>query len=65
MGLDDLVSKAKDALEGREEQVKSVIDKAADVVKSRTDDAGDRKVDDVAAKAKELLDQQKAQRDKP
>lgn len=59
MGLDDLVSKAKGALEGHEEQAKDALDKAADAVKSRTDDAGDAKVDEVTAKAKEFLDQQK------
>lgn len=59
MGLDDLVSKAKGALQGHEEQAKDAIDKAAEALKTRTDDSTDKTVDDVAAKAKEILDQQK------
>ncbi len=59
MGLDDLVSKAKGALQGHEEQAKSALDKAADAVKSRTDAEGDAKVDEVTEKAKEFLDEQK------
>jgi len=59
MGLDDLVNKAKNALEGHEEQAKDAIDKAAEAVKARTDDGTDAKVDEVAAKAKEYLDEQK------
>ncbi len=59
MGLDDLVSKAKGALEGHEEQAKAALDKAAAVVKSRTDDNADKTVDDVVDKAKEFLDEQK------
>lgn len=59
MGLDDLISKAKGALDGHEDQAKAALDKAAEAVKARTDDAGDKKVDEVTAKAKEFLDQQK------
>ncbi|KSW16985.1 antitoxin [Cellulomonas sp. B6] len=59
MGLDDLVSKAKGALAGHEEQAKDALDKAADAVKARTDDGTDRKVDEVVDKAKQFLDEQK------
>jgi len=59
MGVDDLVNKAKGALAGREEQAKDALDKAADAVKSRTDDGTDAKIDEVVDKAKDYLDQQK------
>ena len=59
MGIDDVVSKAKGALQGHEEQAKDALDRAADAVKSRTDDGTDRKVDEVVSKAKDFLDQQK------
>ena len=59
MGLDDLVNKAKGALAGREEQAKDALDKAADAVKSRTDDGTDAKIDEVVDKAKDYLDQKK------
>lgn len=59
MGLDDLVNKAKGALAGREDQAKDALDKAADAVKSRTDDGTDATVDKVVRTAKDYLDQQK------
>lgn len=59
MGIDDLVSQAKGALAGHEEQAKDALDRAADAVKSRTDDGTDAKVDQVVEKAKDILDQQK------
>ncbi|QHT57374.1 antitoxin [Cellulomonas sp. H30R-01] len=59
MGIDDLVSKAKGALQGHEEQAKDALDRAAGVVKSRTDDGTDAKVDEVVEKAKDFLDEQK------
>lgn len=59
MGLDDLVHKAKGALAGHEDKAKDALDKAAAAVKARTDDGTDAKVDDVVAKAKDYLDQQK------
>jgi len=59
MGVDDLVNKAKGALAGREEQAKDALDKAADAVKSRTDDGTDAKIDEVVDKAKDYLDQKK------
>lgn len=58
MGLDDMVGKAKDMLSEHGEQITEGIDKAADFVKERTDDEGDAKVDEVAEKAKDLLDDQ-------
>lgn len=60
MGLDDLVGKAKDALQGHEEQAKDAIEKAAEAVKARTDDGTDGKVDEIAEKAKEYIDEQRS-----
>lgn len=59
MGLDDLVNKAKGALDGREEQAKDALDKAADAVKARTDTGTDAQIDKVVDAAKDYLDQQK------
>ncbi|MDM7830194.1 antitoxin [Cellulomonas edaphi] len=59
MGLDDLVAKAKNALDGHEDQAKDALDKAAEAVKARTGDGTDAKVDDVVDKAKQYLDEQK------
>jgi len=58
MGIDDLFNKAKDALESHEDEAKAALDKAADFVKGKTDDAGDAKVDEVVDKAKEFLDKE-------
>jgi hypothetical protein len=62
MGIDDLVGKAKGALEGREDQAKDALDKAAEALKSRTDDGTDAKVDQVVDKAQDFLDDQKRNR---
>lgn len=59
MGLDDLVGKAKGALQGHEEQAKDAIEKAAEAVKARTGDGTDGKVDEIAEKAKEYIDEQR------
>lgn len=59
MGLDDLVNKAKGALDGREEQAKDALDKAAEAVKARTDTGTDATIDKVVDAAKDYLDQQK------
>ena len=62
MGIDDLVSKAKGALQGHEEQAKDALDKAAEALKSRTDDGTDAKVDQVVDKAKDFRVDQKRNR---
>lgn len=59
MGIEDLVSKAKGALSGHEEQAKDALDKAGEAVKSRTSDSQDSQVDSVVEKAKQYLDEQK------
>ncbi|WP_315098889.1 antitoxin [uncultured Cellulomonas sp.] len=59
MGIEDLVSKAKAAVDGNEEQVKDALDKAGEAVKSRTNDHQDSTVDSVIEKAKDYLDEQK------
>jgi hypothetical protein len=59
MGIEDLVSKAKAAVSGHEEQAKDALDKAGEALKSRTNDSQDAQVDSVVEKAKEYLDEQK------
>ena len=59
MGIEDLVSKAKGALSGHEEQAKDALDKAGEAVKARTSDSQDGMVDSVVEKAKTYLDEQK------
>lgn len=58
MGIDDLVGKAKDALAEHADKIEGGIDKVADFVKDKTDDAGDAKVDEFVDKAKGFLDDQ-------
>jgi MT0933-like antitoxin protein len=53
MGLFD---KVKGLAKGREKQIKQGIDKAADVIQSKTPDQHDAKVDAAAEKAKGLVD---------
>ena len=57
MGIDDLVSKAKDALAEHGDTIDGAIDKAAEVIKDRTDH--DATVDSVVEKTKGFLDSQK------
>jgi ABC-type transporter Mla subunit MlaD len=57
MGIDDLVSKAKDALAEHGDTIDGAIDKAAEVIKDRTDH--DDTVDSVVEKTKGFLDSQK------
>lgn len=59
MDLDDLIGKAKGALDGKEDQVSEGLEKAADLVKSRTDDSVDEKIDAAVDKAQEFLADQK------
>ena len=59
MGIEDLVTKAKAAVSGHEEQAKAALDKAAGVAKSRANDGQDAKIDSVVEKAKTFLDEQK------
>jgi len=59
MGIEDLAKQAKDALDGHEDQAKSVLDKAAEAVKARTGSSQDAMVDSVVDKAKTYLDEQK------
>ncbi len=59
MGLDDFLDKAKDTLKEHGDQVKEGLDKAADFIKGKTDDAGDAKVDEAVSSAKEFIDKQK------
>ena len=59
MDLDDLIGKAKGALDGKEDQVSEELEKAADLVKSRTDDSVDEKIDAAVDKAQEFLADQK------
>lgn len=59
MGIDDLIGKARDALSGHEDQAQDALDKAADAIKTRTDDGTDAKVDEIVDKAKEFLENEK------
>ncbi|WP_448630656.1 antitoxin [Cellulomonas soli] len=58
MGIDDLVGKAKNALDENREAVESALDKAGEAIKTRTDDEHDKTVDSVVEKAKDFLDKQ-------
>lgn len=53
MALNDMINKAKDALGGG--KADGAIDKAAEMVKGKTPDNHDAKVDTVADKAKNFL----------
>ncbi len=55
MDIGDLVGKAKDALDKNEGAVEGALDKVADVVKERTGDDVDEKVDAAVAKAKDVI----------
>ena len=56
MGIEDRVEKAKDALSDNPD----LLDKAADAIKSRTDDSVDEKIDMAVDKAKDFLGGDKA-----
>jgi hypothetical protein len=51
-----LLDKLKSLTKGREKQIKDGIDKAADVVQTKTPDQYDAKVDQAAEQAKGLVD---------
>lgn len=59
MGIGDFVDKARKAVAGNEDKIAGAIDKAADAVKSRTSASTDRRVDQAAAKARDLLERQR------
>ena len=59
MGIGDMIGKAKDALKGHEDQAAGALDKAADALKSRTDDTTDGRIDQAVDKAKGFLRGQK------
>lgn len=56
MGLDDLLGKAKGAIAGHEDKIADGLDKAAEAIKERTDDATDVKIDQAVDQAKGFLD---------
>ena len=51
-----LLDKVKGLTKGREKEIKAGIDKAADVVQSKTPDQHDAKVEQAAEQAKGLID---------
>ena len=51
-----ILDKLKDLLRGREQQVKSGIDKASDTIEKRVGDKHASKVGGVAEKAKDAVD---------
>lgn len=59
MGIDDLVGKGRDALDGHEDKAAGALDKAAEAVKARTDDSTDNKIDEIVDKAKDFLAEEK------
>lgn len=59
MGLDDIVGKARKALDGNEDKAQDALDTAARALKSRTDAGTDARIDQVVEKAKEVLEQEK------
>lgn len=59
MGIDDLVNKAREALDGHEDKAQDALDKAGDALKSRTDAGTDDKIDMVVEKAKDFLEDEK------
>ena len=54
MGIGDMVNQAKGAV-GGDEQIDSMIDKAADAAKEKTPDQVDGAVDQAADTAKKLI----------
>ena len=50
------LDKAKDAIQGKEEQLDKAIDKAVDVVEDKTGHAHDDTIDKVADTAKDAVD---------
>ncbi|WP_182112654.1 MULTISPECIES: antitoxin [unclassified Actinotalea] len=59
MGLEDIVGKARRALDGNEDKAQQALDSAARALKARTDTPTDAKIDQVVDKAKDVLEQQK------
>ncbi|WP_199422527.1 antitoxin [Actinotalea solisilvae] len=59
MDINDMVGKARKALDGREDQAQDALDKAADLLKQRTDTPADATIDSVVEKAKDVLEQEK------
>ncbi len=55
MGIDDMIDKAKEALSEHGDKLEDGVDKAAEFIKTKTDDEGDVKVDEIADKAKDLI----------
>lgn len=55
MDIGDLVGKAKDALDKNEDAVEGALDKAAELVKERTGDDVDEKIDAAVEKAKDVI----------
>jgi hypothetical protein len=56
MGIDDFLEKAKDTVAQHSDQAKEGLEKAADFIKSKTDDAGDAKVDQGLSQAEGFID---------
>ncbi|MEZ5137524.1 MAG: antitoxin [Acidimicrobiales bacterium] len=50
------LDKAKDAIQGKEDQLDQAIDKAADVIDDKTGGKHTDKIDQAADKAKDLVD---------
>lgn len=59
MDINDMVGRARKALDGHEDQAQDALDKAADLLKQRTDTPADATIDRVVDKAKDVLEQEK------
>lgn len=58
MSIGDFVEKAKEFAGDNPEQAAELLDKAAEIIKERTPDSVDDKIDEGVAKAKDFLDKQ-------
>ncbi len=59
MDINDMVGKARKALDGHEDKAQDALDAAARQLKARTDTPTDARIDQVVDKAKEVLEQEK------
>ncbi len=59
MGIGDFLGKAEETVGQHPDQAKEGLEKAADFIKSKTDDAGDAKVDQALSQAEGFIDKQR------
>ena len=59
MGMDDFLKKAEEAVGQHPDQAKEGLEKVADFAKSKTDDAGDARVDQALSQAEGFIDKER------